>query len=334
MAEAKTTVREMLKLIITTAMEKSHPFASDMSDYDNKEEDKTNEDSVHLRHMHHHQKRLDTGHLPKQTSQLNLDFPIDSAPNGPVADRIRSLSIKKRLDLYGEQCQNQVCCAEEPFTNENCRPLKRIRAVLDIYHKLTNDKSKWNAISTQKQIRSHKDINDDQYGHQQLFDDFSHLKLVHIDPDNKKRWRDPKDKPIVRELCDTFKDKFPCDMKECRAFLNHYRDRVGQELPDTEDTVFQQEFYKIHSYFFHSTIQFGTCETCYHEQMEIDKLINNAAIHGSTRFSKSYDIHSDEKEIPSEDDAGAQYSYVGKKQDDEWWKDVSTDKVDVKKRIS
>eukprot|EP01083_Nonionella_stella_P091881 256959_1 len=344
MAEEKATVQNLSKLVITDSMQQSHSIATDKSmqeshSYydDDEEEDKTNEDSVHLRHMHHHQKRLDTGHLPKQTSQLNLDFPIDSAPNGPVADRIRSLSIKKRLDLYGEQCQNQVCCAEEPFTNENCRPLKRIRAVLDIYHKLTNDKSKWNAISTQKQIRSHKDINDDQYGHQQLFDDFSHLKLVHIDPDNKKRWRDPKDKPIVRKLCEQFKKDFPCDMKECHAFLNHYRDRGGEtELPNTEnteDTAFQQEFYKIHSYFFHSTIQFGTCETCYHEQMEIDKLIKNATKNGSTRFSKSYDIHSDEKEIPSEDDAGAQYSYVGKKQDDAWWKDVKDTPVDVDNRM-
>eukprot|EP01083_Nonionella_stella_P091883 256964_1 len=350
MAEEKATVQNLSKLVITDSMQQSHSIATDKSmqeshSYydDDEEEDKTNEDVSHphlQQHLKHHRRTknlLALGTLKPTQTPLNLDFPIEyntDVYENKVPSRDHSSSITKR---WAEQCQNQQCCAEQdkPFTKENCLPLKRITAVLDVYYKLTNDKPKWDAISTQ--IRRHKDIND-KYGHQELFDDFSHIKLVHIDSDNKKRRRDPKHEPIVRKLCEQFKKDFPCDMKECHAFLNHYRDRGGEtELPNTEnteDTAFQQEFYKIHSYFFHSTIQFGTCETCYHEQMEIDKLIKNATKNGSTRFSKSYDIHSDEKEIPSEDDAGAQYSYVGKKQDDAWWKDVSTDKVDVKKRIS
>eukprot|EP01083_Nonionella_stella_P302623 1044216_1 len=325
MAEEKATFN-LSNLVITNSIQ-------------DEEEDKTNEDNIQ-RHMLQRQdthRRLDEGTLKIPPTPLNRDFPTDNDPSEPVADRIRSSSTQQRYTDYAQECQNEQCCENTPLTTDACLPLKRITAVLGVYHTLTNDTSKWGAKSTQEKIRSHPYINDNQYGHQQLFDDFSHLKLVHIDPDNKKRWRDPKDKPIVRKLCEQFKKDFPCDMKECHAFLNHYRDRGGEtELPNTEnteDTAFQQEFYKIHSYFFHSTIQFGTCETCYHEQMEIDKLIKNATKNGSTRFSKSYSIDSDEKEIPSEDDAGAQYSYVGKKQDDAWWKDVSTKEVDVTKRM-
>eukprot|EP01083_Nonionella_stella_P091885 256969_1 len=325
MAEEKATFN-LSNLVITNSIQ-------------DEEEDKTNEDNIQ-RHMLQRQdthRRLDEGTLKIPPTPLNRDFPTDNDPSEPVADRIRSSSTQQRYTDYAQECQNEQCCENTPLTTDACLPLKRITAVLGVYHTLTNDTSKWGAKSTQEKIRSHPYINDNQYGHQQLFDDFSHLKLVHIDPDNKKRWRDPKDKPIVRKLCEQFKKDFPCDMKECHAFLNHYRDRGGEtELPNTEnteDTAFQQEFYKIHSYFFHSTIQFGTCETCYHEQMEIDKLIKNATKNGSTRFSKSYDIHSDEKEIPSEDDAGAQYSYVGKKQDDAWWKDVKDTPVDVDNRM-
>eukprot|EP01083_Nonionella_stella_P146257 459785_1 len=349
MAEEKATVQNLSKLVITDSMQQSHSIATDKSmqeshSYydDDEEEDKTNEDVSHphlQQHLKHHRRTknlLALGTLKPTQTPLNLDFPIEyntDVYENKVPSRDHSSSITKR---WAEQCQNQQCCAEQdkPFTKENCLPLKRITAVLDVYYKLTNDKPKWDAISTQ--IRRHKDIND-KYGHQELFDDFSHIKLVHIDSDNKKRRRDPKHEPIVRKLCEQFKKDFPCDMKECHAFLNHYRDRGGEtELPNTEnteDTAFQQEFYKIHSYFFHSTIQFGTCETCYHEQMEIDKLIKNATKNGSTRFSKSYSIDSDEKEIPSEDDAGAQYSYVGKKQDDAWWKDVKDTPVDVDNRM-
>eukprot|EP01083_Nonionella_stella_P045282 121671_1 len=299
---------------------------SEKPDHCDEEEDKTEEDNV-IRHMCQHQltqNSLDEGTLKTQQTPLNLQFPT---VDDPTVDS--SSSTTQRYKNYAQQCQNQQCCESMSLTPDACPSLKRIRAVLEIYHKLTNDKSQWNAISTKKQIRSHKNINDDKYGHQQLFDDFAHLKLVHIDPDNKNG----RHEFIARGICDMFKRDFPCDMKECRAFLYHYRDRGGQEFPDFEDTSFQQEFYKIHSYFFHSTIGYGNYEAYCQEQQEIDNFICNAAVFGSTRYSKAYDIDSDEKEILSEDDV-CTHTYVGGKQDDAWWKPVKGREVDVTKRIS
>merc|ERR1712154_581474 len=132
------------------------------------------------------------------------------------------------------------------------------------------DKSKWNHISISKIIQI-----ENRYEHQQLFDDFSHIKIMHIE-NNVNANRIPEWNDIARNLCKYFETKFKChDIMKCNGFLRHHRERTNDEREQLlyfeksqfpmeqeqkiciEDAAFQQECDKMHCYFFHSTIKFG-----------------------------------------------------------------------------
>ena len=89
----------------------------------------------------------------------------------------------KELKQLLIESENGKCCSMK--TNDElltkCESLKRIEIVLDAYHQLIHyiDKSKWNNISISNMIQI-----EGKYEHQQLFNDFCHIKIIHIDNDN------------------------------------------------------------------------------------------------------------------------------------------------------
>ena len=102
------------------------------------------------------------------------------------------LDNKKPIDLE-HQCADEEFCAnmkkEDLFKSHNvklkqgCEPMQRVRNVLEVYHGLLIQDKLWKKVAMGPMIIS------DEYGHQQLHNDFLHVKLYHIDADNKKLLR-------------------------------------------------------------------------------------------------------------------------------------------------
>eukprot|EP01084_Bolivina_argentea_P307258 531046_1 len=123
-----------------------------------------------------------------------------------------------------------------------CEPFKRIEMVLNAYNQL---------MDTTRQVEIFDIIqNKGKYDHQQLFDDFMHVKIIHIDADNDKirshdnnenNNKNKEDKNddnnenknkngyigIGPKICNYFQNKFRCDsMIQCRGYTRHYKDRI------------------------------------------------------------------------------------------------------------
>eukprot|EP01084_Bolivina_argentea_P279324 477525_1 len=77
------------------------------------------------------------------------------------------INLKTKLK---QECSNQDCKVD------TCQPLKRIDIVLDAYKRFMQNKSLWDEIP----ISAVVNIND-KYSHQQLVDDFLHVKIVHCE---------------------------------------------------------------------------------------------------------------------------------------------------------
>ena len=109
----------------------------------------------------------------------------------------------------------------------HCSPLGRIQIVLDAYYqtiKYTGSDT-WNDINIGDIVRIQ-----DRYEHQQIFDDFQHVK-AHIDADNsrlnlKGAFPDHEYLDIARTLRVVFKARFRCiNIVKCKAFHRHCRER-------------------------------------------------------------------------------------------------------------
>lgn len=201
-------------------------------------------------------------------------------------DTIHFLSIETK----NENCCNAQNGNEHTFDviRENCPCFKRIHTVMEAYHKLLHDNELWNSITLQQVIIS------DDYGHQQLADDYLHCLSIHIEADDAEiRQLELKGQEvrqsIGQQMSIYFMNELPCGigphgMTECRAFQRHCRPRQPSPVdvreirnrPSTQidghghrvqfrrlyrtteakDIVFQDECDKIHSYF----LQFGVYE--------------------------------------------------------------------------
>eukprot|EP01083_Nonionella_stella_P070625 189073_1 len=157
-----------------------------------------------------------------------------------------------------------------------CQSVQRIDCLLSLYHKLMKSKTLWRNVAMGPLLRCHGDI----YTHQQIFNDFLHIKMHHIDRDKQLAIANANDQNIATILHDKFCTLYECDgikdgLPSCAAFRRHYRDRADRgaeremfHLIENEDNmkslkirnekewVLQEECDKIHSYFLHSTIEF------------------------------------------------------------------------------
>ena len=194
------------------------------------------------------------------------------------------LENKDKKDLE-TQCANEQC------TNSNkdlfgCQPIKRIENVLRLYNQLLNENKLWKKVAMGPMITS------DHYGHQQLYNDFLHVKLYHIDADNKRLLRiqnridydydneEEKDvgyQELAKKICEYFAKRYECkNVEKCEAFTRHYRDREDKykenslfhrvdstaskkaaEIRNDKEKIIQEECDKIHCYF----LQFGCINT-------------------------------------------------------------------------
>eukprot|EP01083_Nonionella_stella_P064157 166975_1 len=127
-------------------------------------------------------------------------------------------------------------------------------------------------------LRCHGDI----YSHQQIFDDFLHIKIHHIDRDKQLAIANKNNQNIATILYYKFCTSYECDgikdvLPSCAAFQRHYRDKEdnGAEreifysienednlkslrIRNEKDWILQEECDKIHTYFIHSMIDVNT----------------------------------------------------------------------------
>eukprot|EP01084_Bolivina_argentea_P228140 385374_1 len=182
------------------------------------------------------------------------------------------------------------------------------------------------------------------YDHQQLFDDFLHVKIIHIDADNDKiRSHDHLEyapnhlqrntfNDIGRKMSNYFVETIPCkNISGCTSFSRHYRDRdidATKQMESTmpvEDAAFLQECDKIHIFFLHSTIQFGIKfnQTTTAQEEMIDE-INRYAKGRSYSRERYAGISAPYEDMSVEPKLITQKSkvYTGSKEDNEWWSHV------------
>eukprot|EP01084_Bolivina_argentea_P297705 512929_1 len=192
------------------------------------------------------------------------------------------------------------------------------------------------------------------YTHQQLFDDFSHIKSI-IATDNdkirdhdhaqceKKHNDDEKHQcsyaAIGKNIFEYVDGQFPCrDAKNCSLLKKHCRidvtnQSVTEEKECVEDIALHHAWATIHSYFFHSSIRFGVKSYQINVEGEyyLDEIttLKLARIDNRGYFQKEEKIsldrmnsRRDEKTNDSENKSQKQISYVGVKEDNEWWSGV------------
>eukprot|EP01084_Bolivina_argentea_P279323 477524_1 len=92
-----------------------------------------------------------------------------------TTDMNESTNMKNKTVVNLKTKLKQECC-NEYCKVENCQPLNRIDIVLDAYRRFMQNKSLWDEIP----ISAVVNIND-KYSHQQLVDDFLHVKIVHCE---------------------------------------------------------------------------------------------------------------------------------------------------------
>eukprot|EP01084_Bolivina_argentea_P297706 512933_1 len=272
-------------------------------------------------------------------------------------------------------------CDENMGINDletKCESFKRIEMVLKAYDQLMNTTGEVQIFDVIQ--------NKGKYDHQQLFDDFMHVKIIHIDADNDKirshdNWEHMKvneqksddnnenkqDKNedneksknkngyigIGKEICSYFQNKFRCNsMIQCRGFARHYKHRITKTYERKSDVQKQTKYPKenmeqkycaedesfrdlcdtIHTFFLHSTIQFGIKynETNVEEEDRIDKITQYTR--NSRLYSRRYsDLPKSDLENDAIDSVVKTKNklYIGKKEDDEWWNHIPPDNKPV-----
>eukprot|EP01084_Bolivina_argentea_P004271 8129_1 len=140
-----------------------------------------------------------------------------------------------------------VFCHHSMDINElkaRCEPFQRIAMMLQAYKKIlsnTNENEVQFFLNIQKI-----------YDHQQLFNDFLHVKLMHIDADNNK----PKEEYICigKKICQYFEKDLNLKCKKTKMFgaiERHYFHRIytTETKLTNEDKTFRAECDKVHIFF-------------------------------------------------------------------------------------
>eukprot|EP01084_Bolivina_argentea_P038225 70679_1 len=172
---------------------------------------------------------------------------------------INKNTLKTKKHLF-EECSNENCEQKSHSFIETCPSIQRVDCVLNVYQQLKDNNKLWGKVSISSIF-----CVENKYGFQQLVDDFLHLRIIHLDRNELN----------AIKLCERFEHKYYCDLKKCKIFARHYRDRTDVQqsrmlyyhndieddyginkaidIKNDRDIIFQQEIDKIHSYFLHST---------------------------------------------------------------------------------
>ena len=159
--------------------------------------------------------------------------------------RIRADFRTKMQELLGERTRQDLYEETALFecSFDTCPCVERIDLMMKTYAELTNSEDLWRRVPIAPLMTF-----DDRYLHQQLHDDFIHIKLYHIDrrfqtnhmSADAKKLNIPEDelieqkeiegpvpeRDIARELYNKFSNQYPCpDMSSCKGFARHYRER-------------------------------------------------------------------------------------------------------------
>ena len=131
----------------------------------------------------------------------------------------------KPLSVLREECSNMDCNGipnshqsgqSINIDNIQCAPLRRIRLILGIYHKLIQQSTVWNTISIAAMLQPAD------YGHQQLIDDFLHFQRAHslqsVSMDNGDD--EKSDLTVEHMLCQWFQKELPCN-HQCVSLRKH-----------------------------------------------------------------------------------------------------------------
>ena len=146
------------------------------------------------------------------------------------------LADKTRDDLYIE-CASVECPGLSPddILNE-CESVKRISLILSVHKNLMDSESLWRQVPIGALISI-----EGKYGHQQMLNDFLHIKVHHIDRWNQSHRRrvrqrfhekkeDANSLSVAAILCEHFAKEYPCrHLAKCQSFQGHYRDRFNPE---------------------------------------------------------------------------------------------------------
>eukprot|EP01083_Nonionella_stella_P251272 867110_1 len=178
-------------------------------------------------------------------------------------------------------------------------------------------------------VRCHNDI----YTHQQIHNDFLHIKMHHIDRDKPLLFANEGWQDISTILHDKFCKSYECDGSEdsCFAFLRRHRDHDNiniclslsdDKIRNEKEWILQTECDKIHSYFLHSTIAFPfpntDVETSTKQRLDIEK----QADHKVDRCFSAMTCVSHEDVAPSATEEEMRGGYVGEKEDMRWLNEI------------
>eukprot|EP01084_Bolivina_argentea_P125178 221812_1 len=226
----------------------------------------------------------------------------------------------------------------------HCEPFQRIAMMLKAYKELLSN-------TNQNEMKLFDNIKRN-YNHQQVFNDFLHIKIIHIDADNDKIKShdhledESKEKyiDVVKHICDYFEkdlelkcNTFSDNEKNetmainCRAIGRHYLHRVydnNEKTLSDEEKAFRTECDKIHIFFLHSTVKYGIKynQTNVDEDTQIDEMnrYNEGRVY-LKRLMLSYNTHDDEEKksnsITTEVNRSGKL-YIGRKEDDKWWNHI------------
>ena len=203
----------------------------------------------------------------KETDQNEEYDLIDQQSLNDLRIELRS---KSHSDLVEECCNEQCTGAVDLFSayqfgwnesvifkNVRCGPLRRIRLILDLYDQCTESERR--SIST---ILQRED-----YGHQQLLDDFLHIQQVHCQQKQRRKQSvfcqdDQTSLNPTEIICHFFQSEFPCDNDRHISRRDNDRARHRSkgkskrrrrsDIINEKDDIFQHELDKIHYFFIHS----------------------------------------------------------------------------------
>eukprot|EP01084_Bolivina_argentea_P242675 407035_1 len=284
----------------------------------------------------------------KQTTQMTkrkhegnnihiVDIPISTftveTSNPDIEDNNKTLLRQHTEDKTTEEISQ--FCDDMMDIDEliaRCEPFQRVAMVLKLYQELlaTHNEEKLCDIIE----------NRGKYEHQQLHDDFMHIKVYHIDGDNDKiRSHDHSEDDKIKENSKKYLHiskkiyeyfvkelKLTCEnMGNCRAFSRHYQ-RIYENNENnwcTEDRAFRTECDKMHIFFFHSTVKYGIkChQTTAEEETAIDEL--NYYVEGRVVSKRYINVVSSADVQPQISSKSIKAKlYIGKKEDDLWWNHI------------
>ena len=290
---------------------------------------------------------------------------VNKLQKSPEHQNIRDFFEQKMTKLLLDWTQKDLEVQAESYECpgvtdlDNCPCVQRIDIVMETYSKLMNNDDLWLCVPLAPVFTL-----DGRYAHQQLHDDFIHIKMYHIGRDfyrHHKGVSDEKDQDqeeekeaksrkktadmlgmseteqkeveladsenIGKVLYERYANNKLCrcpDFAICKGFKRHYRQRgngaaedllfhtyddnsVGaktRKMRNNKERTLQEECDKIHSYFLHSTIQFGGSGRLDENDPEVKRITDLITANAQGRsYSKP-----EEKKV---DDS--QKDYVGKK---------------------